>query len=77
MTGTRGQHHRQAMLARLARYAELRDGGALPAEAGRELGVSERTWGGYEREYRRRAGLPPREPGFPGRTGRAFEGDFR
>lgn len=45
--------NRQGMLERLERYAELRDTGMLPVEAGREVGVSDETRGKYERWYRR------------------------
>lgn len=64
MSGGRGQPARQAMLARLARYAELRDGGTRPYEAAAELGVHPETGSRYERWYRQQSGQPPRQPGF-------------
>jgi hypothetical protein len=56
--------NRQGMLERLERYAAARAAGMLPAEAGREVGVSDVVTGRYERWYRReRLGLPDRPAG--------------
>jgi hypothetical protein len=55
------EKNRAGMLQRLERYAGHRDGGLLPADAGRALGVSRTTAQAYERWYRReRLGLPDR-----------------
>lgn len=61
---TAGQASRDRMLARLAAYAVLRDDGALPVDAARDMHLSQTTAARYERWYRGQAGLPPRPPGY-------------
>lgn len=48
---------------RLADYAALRDGGALPVDAARDVGISDARRPVYERWYRtQRPQLPLRRP---------------
>jgi hypothetical protein len=57
-----GGPNRSAMLARLERYAELRQQGMLPVDASREIGLQRAE--AYERWYRReRLKLPDRSRG--------------
>jgi hypothetical protein len=58
----RGQHKRAGMLERYARYCALRDGGMLPVDAAREVGVAYGTGQNYERAWREAQGLPRRQP---------------
>ena len=44
------------MAERYAAYVKLRDAGVRMVDAARELGVSERTAGHYERSYREERG---------------------
>jgi hypothetical protein len=50
------QQEQQA--ARFARYAALRDEGTYPADAAREVGLSDSTRRAYERAYKRLRGIP-------------------
>ena len=59
-----GGPNRSAMLARLERYAELRQQGVLQGDAGREVGIGWAAAGAYERWYRReRLHLPDNPKG--------------
>ena len=62
--GDIGARNRAAMLERLERFAELRAGGMLPIDAGRELG--------YERWYRRERLHLPDRPRGGGMAGRGY-----
>jgi len=56
------QSQREGMLARLERYASLRQAGARPADAGSELGLSAGSVRAYERWYRRERLMPATMP---------------
>jgi hypothetical protein len=49
-----------ALATRFTRYAEARDRGLLPIDAGRELGLSDGQTRRCERWYREQRSLPPR-----------------
>lgn len=51
-----------AMRERTAAYALLRDSSVPPIDAGRQIGVGDRTQERYERWYRAERGLPPGRP---------------
>ncbi len=62
MTAARASGER--MRARLDAYAALRDNGAHPWDAARDMNLSDSTGCRYERWYRAAKGQPPRMPGF-------------
>ena len=60
------------LLERLERFAELRAGGMLPIDAGRELGIGNATALGYECWYRRERLHLPDRPRGGGMAGRGY-----
>lgn len=66
MTDGRGKHLQARQAERYATYVQARDGGATPADAEQELGVSTETRRRYERSYRQLRGLPPLPRGHSG-----------
>jgi hypothetical protein len=57
----------EAQRERMDKYTALRDAGALPADAAREVGLSSSTL--YERSYRELRGLPRAAGRFWDETG--------
>ena len=48
----------QQQAEKYARYCELRDEGAHPADAAREIGLADGARRAYERAYKRLRGIP-------------------
>jgi hypothetical protein len=49
---------RQQQAEKFARYTVLRDEGAYPADAAREIGLTDGARRAYERAYKRLRGIP-------------------
>lgn len=49
---------REQQAEKFARYAELRDKGAYPADTAREIGLTDSKRRAYERAYKRLRGIP-------------------
>lgn len=52
----------EAMMAKYARYIELRESGETPASAALDIGVAYSTQCAYENAYRRAHGIPIGRP---------------
>jgi hypothetical protein len=74
---TRAAQQAAEQAERFARYTELRDGGAYPADAAIEIAVTVSTGQRYERAYRQARGQPRREPGRPDTAMRGTGGWIR
>lgn len=73
-----GNRQRADLAARLEAYQAARDEGLDTWQARDLLGVSDCTRAGYERWYRRQAGLPDRPRWIPGMIpGSAADADWR
>jgi hypothetical protein len=63
VSGRQGVPQQEQQAGRFERYAALRDGGTIPGEAARQVGLA--NYERYERSYRERSGLPRRESRAP------------